>query len=308
MYTYDTQVDANIGELQDLFDRPNALDGFSELGCLGRGAFGQALLMRGPSNLLFVAKRVDLRGISAHQMQRLETEVAVCAKLRHPHICHYLGTVARADALLICLEHAAGGNLSDRIDHARAAASPFGTPTATAWVAQICAAVSYMHSMHVLHRDLSAPNVFLSHSGRIKVGDFGLSKANATSRSVLGRTTCGTPNYFSPEMVNGRPYGTASDAWSVGLLAHEILTLRHPFANASSLASLLQKISTCSYDRRRLENAPYPEDVKAVASSEQLLHPDPDARATPGEILARPAFKLALEAGDAPAAIVERGR
>ena len=89
----------------------------------------------------------------------------------------------------------------------------------------------------------------------IKVGDFGLSKANAASVSVMGRTVCGTPNYFSPEMVNGEPYGAASDVWSVGLLAHEILTLRHPFLGGS-FAVLLQRILACDYDKERLEDAP----------------------------------------------------
>ena len=162
--------------------------------------------------------------------------------------------------------------------------------------AQIASGVSYMHSQHVLHRDLSAANVFLARNDDIKVGDFGLSKAGGNaSLTVRGKTLCGTPNYFSPEMVHGEPYGKASDAWCVGLLAHEILTLHHPFAGApgsGSLARLLQRICACEYDRGLLLNAPYPPELTVVAGSDMLLHVDPEKRLTLEDLLQQPSFSL----------------
>lgn len=210
-------------------------------------------------------------------------------------VCHYLGTVVRDSFLLICLEYAAGGTLADRIDSAHDSRTPFTCEVATTWIAQIAAGVAHMHSRHVLHRDLSARNVFLAENDDIKVGDFGLSKASSASISVHGKTLCGTPNYFSPEMIHGHPYGPASDVWSVGILAHEILTLHHPFASGpggASLARLLQRILECEYDRQLLVNAPYPEELKMVAGGDALLHVDPKKRLTLEELLARPAFKL----------------
>lgn len=239
-----------------------------------------------------VAKRLSLNGLEAREMRRLETEVAVCAKLRHPNICHYFGTLARGANLMICLEYAAGGTLSERIEQALVAHEPFACNLAVSWVAQIAAAVSHMHSRRVLHRDLSAQNVFLSADGDIKVGDFGLSKVSNTSISFKGRTMCGTPNYFSPEMVNGEPYGAASDTWSVGLLVHEILTLRHPF-HGGSLAVLFQRIVACGYDHQQLADAPYPDELKVVASSSELLHVDPRKRLTLEALLARQTFQTA---------------
>lgn len=149
----------------------------------------------------------------------------------------------------------------------------------------------YMHSMRVLHRDLSAQNVFLSADDDVKVGDFGLSKASnsLSSHTVRGRTLCGTPNYFSPEMVHGDGYGMPSDAWAVGLLAHEILTLEHPF-HGVSLAALLKRIVNCEYDTQLLAEAPYPEELKVIASSGELLHTNPAKRLTLEALLARPTF------------------
>lgn len=98
--------------------------------------------------------------------------------------------------------------------------------------------------------------------------------------------------YFAPEMVEGKPYGPASDAWAVGILAHEILTLHHPFSASGSLAQLLSRITDGQYDRSHLARAPYPEAIKAVASSVNLLHVDPVKRLTLPAMLEWPVFRV----------------
>ena len=279
-----------LEKLMDAFERPDVLDDFVELKTLGRGAFGQALLMQSRvTNQRIVAKRLQYDALSLNDIRLLENEVKVCARLRHPNIAHYFGTVVRSDKVFICLEYAAGGTLGASIDRHHERGQPFDSTTATLWIQQIAAAVSHMHSKRILHRDLSANNVFLAGTGNIKVGDFGLSKANNQSRSATGHTVCGTPNYFSPEMINGDPYGTPSDAWSVGLLAFEILTLEHPFSGGS-LASMLKRIASSDYDHKQLERAPHPPEIKRVASNTELLHPDPKERLTLDALLEREPF------------------
>lgn len=292
MTDLETQAEMQALEgLMDTFELPNALDGFIEVKCLGRGAFGHALLMQSTATgQRVVAKRLQYDALSQNELRLLENEVKVCARLRHPNIAHYFGTVVNSDKVLICLEYAAGGTLADSIDRHFDRKQPYESSAAVLWIRQIAAAVSHMHSMRILHRDLSANNVFLSASGNIKVGDFGLSKANTQSRSAMGRTVCGTPNYFSPEMINGDPYGTPSDTWSVGLLAYEILTLEHPFSGGS-LASMLKRIASSDYDKNQLERAPHPKELLRVASNHELLHPDPTQRLRLEELLARDIFK-----------------
>ena len=134
--------------------------------------------------------------------------------------------------------------------------------------------------------------------GDIKVSDFGLSKAstnNSRSLAHAGTTVCGTPNCFSPELVNGERYGAPSDAWAVGLLAYEILTLQHPFVSGS-LAALLKRISDGEYDRHALADAPHPAELREIASSSSLLHVDPQQRATLEEVLQRPVIAVQASA------------
>jgi len=217
--------------------------------------------------------------------QRLENEVRVCATLRHPHIVHYIGTLAvpEKDELLICMEYAAGGSLAALLDRHRKDHRRLPVEVVSTWVAQIASAVSYMHSLRMLHRDLSTHNVFFTASGRVKVGDFGLTKVGDNSSPVVARTICGTPSTFSPELINGHAYSEPSDAWAVGVLAFELLTLKHPFHAAKSLSHMMKLVILGALDEQWLHNAPYPDDIKAIASrlpNVGLLHCEPAQRLT----------------------------
>mmetsp|Transcript_7905 Transcript_7905/g.23705 ORF Transcript_7905/g.23705 Transcript_7905/m.23705 type:complete len:186 (-) Transcript_7905:177-734(-) len=148
--------------------------------------------------------------------------------------------------------------------------------------------------MDVIHRDLSASNVFLSIQGDVKIGDFGLSRTLACGLTQAGgqlaTTMCGTPSYCSPELVNGRPYGAASDVWAVGLLAYQIFTLRHPF-DGCSMNQLVRKIIGAAIDLSPLEKAPYPAELTAIADTRHLLHPEPAFRMKLSQVLAMPVVR-----------------
>ena len=94
---------------------------------------------------------------------------------------------------------------------------------------QICDALSYCHrDLKLLHRDLKPANIFLSASGQVKVGDFGISRFLSASEA-LAHTQCGTPLYMSPEMARGQSYSRAADAWAVGCIMYEMMTLTAPW-------------------------------------------------------------------------------
>ena len=98
-------------------------------------------------------------------------------------------------------------------------------------------------------------------------------------------TACGTPFYFSPELVNSQPYREPSDVWSLGVLLFELLTLQRPF-NGGNIAVLALNITNGTYDDEALNLSPYPQWVRRLASKEKLLHPDPHRRLPLPELLA----------------------
>ena len=98
-------------------------------------------------------------------------------------------------------------------------------------------------------------------------------------------TACGTPFYFSPELVNSQPYREPSDVWALGVLLYELLTLQRPF-NGGNIAVLALNITNGTYDEEALNLSPYPQWVRRLASKEKLLHPDPHRRLPLPELLA----------------------
>lgn len=88
-------------------------------------------------------------------------------------------------------------------------------------------------------------NVFLSHNMSVKIGDFGLS-AQSIERDVLLYATCGTANYFAPEIVRKCGYSYEVDVWCVGVIMYFLLVGRAPF-ESNTTEELYDKIDECDY-------------------------------------------------------------
>ena len=107
--------------------------------------------------------------------------------------------------------------------------SHFSEQTILKTIAQAASAMAHCHhSLFLLHRDIKPANLFLTKSGDVKIGDFGLSKSLAASHG-LAATKCGSPLYMSPELCSGRPYDRGCDVWALGCVMYEMMTLSPPW-------------------------------------------------------------------------------
>lgn len=101
--------------------------------------------------------------------------------------------------------------------------------------AQICRAIDFAHKNLVIHRDLKAPNIYVTTNGVVKILDFGIAKLLDSERSQLDLTETlpgqkfWTPYYASPEQVRGDQMTTSTDVYSLGVLLHYLLTDTYPF-------------------------------------------------------------------------------
>jgi serine/threonine protein kinase len=164
---------------------------------LGQGSFGVAeLYTHKADNADVVRKRIPVRALESHELSTLLNEVAHSAALRHEYVVEFYGACIEDGlldgvALSLFLEFAQGGTLAEAIDSAEARDGRLPTAWVTCWLSQICSAVAFMHTMGMLHRDLTAHNMFLTSVGDIRVGDLGLSKKLSRTASVALESSCG---------------------------------------------------------------------------------------------------------------------
>ena len=262
-------------------------EGFELVQVLGQGTFGQAELRRVPrtngasEGSFIVVKRVPFRKMDEWSIGSLLSEVTNGSNMRHRFIVRMYGAyLSRQSELCIALQYAAGGTLWDTIEYQRAGRGAFPEEFVTAWLTQLCSAVDYMHDHHVLHRDISTPNIFLSFYGEILLGDLGLSRQLTGDRSTKVGTQVGTPPYMSPELVTGQDYGTSSDVWAVGIVLFEMLALQRPFDGRTivEVATQISRGELSAAKQEALRASGHSMELQKLASCEGLLNPAPSRR------------------------------
>ena len=174
-------------------------------------------------------------------------EAKMAQRLRHPNICqiHELGRVG--DHYFISMEYLDGCDLRTLLRRSYTRGTPAPIPMALSVIAQLCAALDHAHAaideetgepLGLVHRDVSPANVLVTRGGHVKVIDFGIAKATlAKFRTETGRFR-GKLGYLSPEAIQGHLLDGRSDIFSMGVIAHELLTGRPLFGAMSDFDTL----------------------------------------------------------------------
>jgi 5'-AMP-activated protein kinase catalytic alpha subunit len=151
----------------------------------------------------------------------------------------FIQVAASKTKIYMVLEFVNGGELFDRIATKRKLSEQEGRRL----FQQLIDGVSYCHGKGVFHRDLKPENVLVDRKGNIKISDFGLSALpQHLGGDGLLHTTCGSPNYIAPEVLQNRGYdGSLSDIWSCGVILYIMLVGYLPFDDRNMVV-LYQKI------------------------------------------------------------------
>ncbi|RMB97173.1 hypothetical protein DUI87_26334 [Hirundo rustica rustica] len=98
--------------------------------------------------------------------------------------------------------------------------------------------LEFLHSNHVMHRDVKSLNILLRTDGSVKLADFGFS-AQLTPKQSRRSSLIGTAWWMAPEVVEGQPYGPKVDIWSFGIVGIEMVEREVPYKNESPLSTQL---------------------------------------------------------------------
>ncbi|XP_004844179.1 serine/threonine-protein kinase Nek3 isoform X3 [Heterocephalus glaber] len=214
------------------------MDNYVVLRVIGEGSFGRALLVQKErSNQMFAMKEIRLPK-SFSDTQNSRKEAVLLAKMKHPNIVAFKESFEAEGHLYIVMEYCGGGDLMQKIKQQKGKLFP--EDMILNWFTQMCLGVNHIHKKYVLHRDIKTKNVFLTQSGKVKLGDFGSARL-LSNPMAFACTYVGTPYYVPPEIWENLPYNNKSDIWSLGCILYELCTLKHPF-QANSWKNLILKI------------------------------------------------------------------
>ncbi|PNS18734.1 hypothetical protein CAC42_5273 [Sphaceloma murrayae] len=194
---------------------------------LGKGKFGRVYLAREKSTGFVCALKVlhksELQQGKVEKQVRREIEIQ--SNLAHPNILRLFGHFHDSKRIFLILEFAGKGELYKHLRKEQ----KFPEWKAAQYIAQMAAALKYLHKKHVIHRDIKPENILVGIHGEIKISDFGWSVHAPNSRR---QTMCGTLDYLPPEMLRGKDdnwYNEKVDLWSLGVLTYEFLVGEAPF-------------------------------------------------------------------------------
>ncbi|PGH17979.1 AUR protein kinase [Polytolypa hystricis UAMH7299] len=195
---------------------------------LGKGKFGRVYLARERSTGFVCALKVLHKSelVQGKVEKQLRREIEIQSNLRHPNILRLYGHFHDSKRVFLILEFAGKGEL---YKHLRKE-TKFPEWKAAQYIAQMAAALKYLHKKHVIHRDIKPENILVGIHGEIKISDFGWSVHAPNDRR---KTMCGTLDYLPPEMLKSGPqenyYSQKVDLWSLGVLTYEFLIGEAPF-------------------------------------------------------------------------------
>lgn len=215
------EAPAPAGEIKGI---PQRYEIISEMGRGGMGVVYRAL-----DTVLNheVALKIMAAGIAADGecRERFLNEARAALRLTHPSIVRTYNAELADGVPFITMELVRGRTLRDLIREKGA----LGLDEASRILEGVASAVDYAHSAGVIHRDLKPDNIMISDEGIVKVMDFGLAKAAEIPSFTADGASMGTPAYMSPEQVRGESATRASDLYSLGITAYEMLTGERPF-------------------------------------------------------------------------------
>jgi serine/threonine-protein kinase len=272
---------------------PDRLGRFQLIEELGGGAMSVVYKAHDPEINRTLAIKL-LRGECAADPEyryRFLQEAKAAGKLTHPNIVTIFDVGEAPEGPYIAMEYLEGMTL----DKAMSEEQPISLRKKVAYAVQLAEALAYSHSHNVVHRDIKPSNVILSKDSRIaRITDFGIARIEAPNRvrrTLIG-SVLGTPQYMSPEQVEGKPVDGRSDLFSLGVLLYELITGEQPF-RADSLSKLLLEITQTEAGPIGDKAASVPESLQRIV--EKLLRKQPEQRYQSGKEVAEALRNVLLE-------------
>ena len=271
--------------LKDETDNSKTFCDFSFKEQLGEGTFGYVrMAVNNQTGEKVAIKILEKKKLLEYEdIIRIQREIKILKKVRHPNIIHLYSVLQTEENIFIITEYAEGIELFDYIAIKR----KIDERTACHIYQQIISGLEYLHKNNVVHRDIKPENLIINRKNKeLKIVDFGLSNIFDNDKKKLLSSSCGSPSYAAPEMLNGKKYRpNPVDIWSSGIVLFAMICGFLPFEDENNDA-LYRKICIGKFT--------IPDHVSSDCRDllKRILVTDPNRRITIKQIKNHPWFKL----------------
>jgi len=156
---------------------------------------------------------------------RFKNELKLARKISHRNVCRMYDLGEEGNAYYITMEYVSGENLKSLIRRT----DKLTIGKAIAISKQVCDGLTEAHRLGVIHRDLKPGNIMIDNEGNARILDFGIARSLRTKGMTGAGILIGTPEYMSPEQVDGKDVDHSSDLYSLGIILYEMVTGKVPF-------------------------------------------------------------------------------
>jgi len=251
---------------------------------IGKGGYGEVYTAKDIRNSQTIAIKVMIQTV-ADDLDGIVNEIKVLASCKHANIVNYIESYYWNDHIWVIMEYCDGGTLNRMISEVELQESQIAY-----LFKDLLKALTYLHALNIVHRDIKSDNILLNLDGEVKLADLGL--CAEIKKGEEKKTMAGSKYWMPPEMIKRDTYNVKADIWSLGCLGFEMVQGFPPYCDYKPVKAMF-RIATVGAPTLKQPDK-WSQPLKDFLFTKIFLM-NPEQRGTAAELLEHPFIQKACK-------------